>query len=163
MSTKNGRGRKTDASCGQGPGCQEQVLDVSETRVVAATTTGSFYHSKKTTNLYRSYVNRGQDFLKSLVQNDILPVEPPEYEQAFNKPIEASPVALLQFIMNYMAKGDYKYATAEGIRSSFKDHFQKLGCQGDYWREDGKGGYEGNPVHDLEFSQYIKLLKNKEG
>ncbi|KAG0051948.1 hypothetical protein BGZ83_003167 [Gryganskiella cystojenkinii] len=162
MSTEKGRGRKTDTSRRQGSGAQGQVLDLGETTAVASTTTHSFLHAKKTTNLYSSYVQRGEDFLKNLAKNNLLPVEPPEYDKAFSKPIEASPVALLQFLVNYMSKRDYRYSSAEGIRSAFKDHFQKLGCQGNYWRENGKGGYEGNPVFDLEFSQYIKSLKNKE-
>lgn len=76
----------------------------------------------------------------------MLPEAPPNYGKEFSEPIEAS-VALLYFTKDYMSRRDFKYSTAEGIRSAFKYHFQKLGCQGDFWREDGEGGYVGNPVY----------------
>ncbi|KAF9416291.1 hypothetical protein BGZ94_010256 [Podila epigama] len=154
-----------DASDSQDNTSQEdQALEASVAQETETSTTGNGTtpFSNKTRNVYNGYISRGQEFLKSLVQNNTLPTDPPEYDQAFNKTIEASPVALLQFIVHYMAKGACKYATAEGIRNAFEDHFQRLGCQGDFWREDGKGGYEGNPVYDSEFSQYMRMLKNKD-
>jgi len=138
-------------------------LTVEESRAAASKVKKEHFHAAKTTALYGSHVQRGKAFLADLAKHNGLPSWPPDYHLAFEQPNEASPIALLQFVVNYMNNGDLKYATAEGIRSAFKDHFQNLGCQGDYWREDGRGGYVGNPVHESEFSNYMTSLRKQDG
>lgn len=162
MATKKGRGRTTDAERAAALEPQD-VLSPEQASVVAFAARDEHYHSKKTTNAYKSTVKRGKEFLKSLVDSQQIPEGLQDYDKAFSKPIEASPIALLQFTVNYLSKADYKYSTAEQIRSSFKDHFRNLGCQGNYWKDDGNGGYVGNPVFDPTFNDYIKSLKNKDG
>lgn len=109
---------------------------------------------------------------------------PEDMLRAFDELNEYTPVALLMLTTFKCETQDKpcKFATAQNIRSAFKDYFErcvnffqrpdeiilKLSyrvflCQGDYWRyNEHTHQWEGNPVFQYQYRTYFESLNNKD-
>jgi hypothetical protein len=96
-------------------------------------TTDTWYKAARTTKAYATYVNSGKAFLKSWVEEGRLgsaeetevPEERLEYLGAFDCIGSQTPVALRLFTAYKCDHEGKGFATAEGIRSAFKQYFER--------------------------------------
>ena len=101
-------------------------------------TTEDWYRSSRTTKAYANYVKSGILWLKSWVeggaQNNEVPAqmegcggeERAAFESAFDKISSITPTALqilLAYKCDHLGKG---FSTAEGLRSAFKQYFERF-------------------------------------
>ncbi|KAF8325745.1 hypothetical protein F5887DRAFT_1085118 [Amanita rubescens] len=155
-----------------------QLLDQSRE------TTDEWYKSKRTKNGYANYVKHGKQWLgdwaiedrtdsddSELVTSEDRTGNDPEegstrvhLAQAFNTISDHTPVALRLLTAYKCEHQGCTFATAEGLRSAFKDYFERvLGCQGDVWRYNSHTkAWEGNPVFQSDFKTYYESLKNRD-
>ncbi|KAJ7227574.1 hypothetical protein C8J57DRAFT_1535024 [Mycena rebaudengoi] len=125
-------------------------------------TTDQWYKSSRTKKGYAGYVKGGKTWVAEWTAEDRLGDE--FSATAFDSIAEETPLALRAFTAykcEHMQKG---FATAEGIRSAYKDYFERvLGCQGDFWKYDPHTKkWEGNPVFESGFKTYYESLKNRD-
>ncbi|KAF8326289.1 hypothetical protein F5887DRAFT_1084601 [Amanita rubescens] len=133
-------------------------------------TTDEWYRFKRTKNGYANYVKNGKQWLGEWATEDRTDDDSEEgsmrvhLAQAFNTISEHTPVALRLLTAYKCEHQGCTFATAEGLRSAFKDYFERvLGCQGDFWRYNTHTKtWEGNPVFQSDFKTYYESLKNRE-
>ncbi|KAK7035132.1 hypothetical protein R3P38DRAFT_3184690 [Favolaschia claudopus] len=104
-------------------------------------------HSQQTTNGYANYVKSGKKWL----------------EEWTSEGREHTPLALRALNAYKCEHLERSFASAEGIRSAFKDYFERVcGCQGDFWKYNSHTQkWEGNPVFQSGFKTYYESLKNR--
>ncbi|KAF9207016.1 hypothetical protein BGZ49_001352 [Haplosporangium sp. Z 27] len=112
-------------------------------------------YSKKTRGNYNGHIERGKKYASEFG---------PDMAGAFDSISRITPVVLRAFVSNKCNENGYSYKTAEGIRSAFKKYFEEtFGCQGIYWKCDDNGNWEGNPVFEPSFNDFMTSLKNRDG
>ncbi|KAF7342137.1 hypothetical protein MVEN_01801400 [Mycena venus] len=124
-------------------------------------TTDEWLKSKRTKKGYGNYVKGGKKWLVEWTAEGRLDDE--ISEDAFDVMSEQTPLALralTAYKCEHLARG---FASAEGIRSAFKDYFERVcGCQGDFWKYNSHNQkWEGNPVFESGFKTYYESLKNR--
>ncbi|KZP19652.1 hypothetical protein FIBSPDRAFT_955310 [Athelia psychrophila] len=133
-------------------------------------TAEQWFHSKNTTRTYANYVKAGKKFLarwadvgRETVEEETQGGSLPEYTNAFDIIGEHTPIALQMLTAFKCDYEEKRFATAEGLCSSFKSYFERVhGCQGDYWCFNAlQNCWEGNPVFEAEYSVYYESLKNR--
>ncbi|KAG6847913.1 hypothetical protein H0H93_004984 [Arthromyces matolae] len=135
-------------------------------------TTDDWYKSARTKKGYATYVKSGKKLLADWSCEDIPDSNPNTMEHmdrtgladAFDSISENTPIALrllVAYKCEHLGRG---FATAEGIRSAFKDYFERVhGCQGDGWKYNSyTKEWEGNPVFEQDFKAYYESLKNRD-
>ena len=126
----------------------------------------AYRYAKKTKSNYDGQIERGKKHAAEYGGR---------FATAFDILDEYTPMMLLIFVCHKCDEKDefdqnkdkglvYWHKTAEAIRSAFKQYFEEsFGCQGDFWKREESGGFVGNPVFDLEFVNYMKSLKMRDG
>ncbi|KAF8174867.1 hypothetical protein BJ912DRAFT_931306 [Pholiota molesta] len=184
---KRGRGRPprqaaaSVASKCSDPPRQEAVPTVSQPATVSGLlaqgreTVDEWFKAKRTTKQYRSTVSSGKQWLKNWLENAVGEGDgavtetvdrPEDMLRAFDELNEYTPVALLMLTTFKCETQEKpcKFATAQNIRSAFKDYFERVFlCQGDYWRHnEHTNQWEGNPVFQYQYKTYYESLNNKD-
>ncbi|KAK6969226.1 hypothetical protein R3P38DRAFT_3337142 [Favolaschia claudopus] len=114
-------------------------------------TTDEWYKAARTKNGYANYwTSEGR--LDDEISAD-----------AFDVIGEHTPLALRALTAYKCEHLERSFASAEGIRSAFKDYFERVcGCQGDFWKYNSHTQkWEGNPVFESGFKTYYESLKNR--
>ncbi|KAJ7764056.1 hypothetical protein DFH07DRAFT_770705 [Mycena maculata] len=111
-------------------------------------TTDEWYKSPRTKKDYGNYVKSGKAWIIEWTSEGTLDDE--ISADAFDIITSETPLplrALTAFKCEHLERG---FATAEGLRSAFKDYFERVcGCQGDFWKYNSHmGNWEGNPVFE---------------
>ncbi|KAJ7751358.1 hypothetical protein B0H16DRAFT_1460271 [Mycena metata] len=124
-------------------------------------TTDDWYKSPRTKKGYANYVKSGKTWLVDWTAEGRLDDE--ISSDAFDVITAQTPLALrarTAYKCEHLERG---FASAEGLRSAFKDYFGRVcGCQGDFWKfNDHTEKWEGNPVYESNFKVYYELLKNR--
>ncbi|KAJ7718975.1 hypothetical protein DFH07DRAFT_973107 [Mycena maculata] len=124
-------------------------------------TTDEWYKSPRTKKGYGNYVKSGKAWIIEWTSEGRLDDE--ISADAFDIITSETPLALralTAFKCEHLERG---FATAEGLRSAFKDYFERVcGCQGDFWKYNSHtGNWEGNPVFESGFKTYYESLKNR--
>ncbi|KAJ7748139.1 hypothetical protein B0H16DRAFT_1725751 [Mycena metata] len=123
-------------------------------------TTDDWYKSPRTKKGYANYVKSGKSWLVDWTAEDRLDDE--ISFDAFDVITAETPLALRALTAYKCEHLERGFASAEGLRSAFKDYFERVcGCQGEFWRyNDHTKKWEGNPVHESNFKAYYESLKN---
>ncbi|KAJ6486281.1 hypothetical protein DFH09DRAFT_1291609 [Mycena vulgaris] len=109
-------------------------------------TTEEWYKSQSTKKGYANYV-KGADAFDNIGAETPLALR-----------------ALTAYKCEHLERG---FATAEGLRSAFKDYFERrvdkvCGCQGEFWKYNSHTEkWEGNPVLETGFKSYYESLNNR--
>ncbi|KAJ7050595.1 hypothetical protein C8F01DRAFT_1377498 [Mycena amicta] len=148
------RGGKRAADASDRPSAASLLQDSTET-------TDEWYKAARTKKGYANYVKSAKKWLVEWTADEHLDGE--ISADVFDVISEQTPVALralTAFKCEHMGLG---FASAEGIRSAFKDYFERVcGCQGDFWRYNSHTQkWEGNPVFETGFKTYYESLKNR--
>ncbi|KAJ7127320.1 hypothetical protein C8R43DRAFT_1134814 [Mycena crocata] len=124
-------------------------------------TTDEWYKSARTKKGYGNYVKSGKKWLVEWTAEEHLDDE--ISADAFDKISAETPLALRALTAYKCEHLERGFASAEGIRSAFKDYFERVcGCQGDFWRYNSHTkDWEGNPVFENGFKTYYESLKNR--
>ncbi|KAG5639816.1 hypothetical protein DXG03_003345, partial [Asterophora parasitica] len=132
-------------------------------------TTDDWYKSARMKKGYASYVKSGKELLAEWSADDNDPNASDASDHvglagAFDSISEKTPTALrllVAYKCDHLGRG---FSTAEGLRSAFKDYFERVhNCQGDMWRQNSyTGEWEGNPVFEPAFKAYYESLKNRD-
>ncbi|KAF7354486.1 hypothetical protein MVEN_01137900 [Mycena venus] len=124
-------------------------------------TTDEWLKSKRTKKGYGNYVKGGKKWLVEWTAEGRLDDE--ISEDAFDVMSEQTPLALRALTAYKCEHLARRFASAEGIRSAFKDYFERVcGCQGDFWKYNSHNQkWEGNPVFESGFKTYYESLKNR--
>ncbi|KAI0056179.1 hypothetical protein BV25DRAFT_1921184 [Artomyces pyxidatus] len=139
----------------------------------AEATSKKWYRQPKTTSQYDGYIKNGRLWLQSFSTCEHEEVEVPDgdpslgrekFVDAFDKLSEYTAVALLLYTVYKCDEQGNGFATAEGVRAAFKQHFERaLGCQGNTWSLNSTTGkWEGNPVFYPEYKVYYESLKRRQ-
>ncbi|KAK7006849.1 hypothetical protein R3P38DRAFT_2470568, partial [Favolaschia claudopus] len=124
-------------------------------------TTDEWYKTARTKNGYANYVKSGKKWLEEWTSEGRLDDE--ILADAFDVIGEHTPLALRALNAYKCEHLERSFASAEGIRSAFKDYFERVcGCQGDFWKYNSHTQkWEGNPVFQSGFKTYYESLKNR--
>ncbi|KAJ7128266.1 hypothetical protein C8R46DRAFT_1237037 [Mycena filopes] len=124
-------------------------------------TTDDWYKSPRTKKGYASYVKSGKGWLTDWTAEDRLDDE--ISCDAFDVITAQTPLALRALTAYKCEHLERGFASAEGLRSAFKDYFERVcGCQGDFWKYNAHTEkWEGNPVFEPVFKAYYESLKNR--
>ncbi|KAJ7146653.1 hypothetical protein C8R44DRAFT_864392 [Mycena epipterygia] len=127
----------------------------------AAQTTDEWYKSPRTKKGYGNYVKGGKTWLEEWTSEGRLDDE--IAVDAFDNITDQTPLALralTAYKCEHLGRG---FASAEGLRSAFKDYFERVcGCQGEFWKYNAHTEeWEGNPVFETGFKSYYESLKNR--
>ncbi|KAJ7143011.1 hypothetical protein C8R44DRAFT_726298 [Mycena epipterygia] len=124
-------------------------------------TTDEWYKSPRTKKGYGNYVKGGKTWLEEWTSEGRLDDE--IAVDAFDNITDQTPLALralTAYKCEHLGRG---FASAEGLRSAFKDYFERVcGCQGEFWKYNcHTEEWEGNPVFETGFKSYYESLKNR--
>ncbi|KAJ7456105.1 hypothetical protein FB451DRAFT_1564714 [Mycena latifolia] len=124
-------------------------------------TTDEWYKSSRTKKGYANYVKSGKKWLKDWTAEGRLDDE--IAADAFDEITEETPLALRALTAYKCEHLERGFASAEGLRSAFKDYFERVqGCQGEFWKYNSHTEkWEGNPVFESGFKTYYESLKNR--
>ncbi|KAJ7087564.1 hypothetical protein B0H15DRAFT_982779 [Mycena belliarum] len=124
-------------------------------------TTDEWYKSKRTKKGYANYVKSGKKWLVDWTAEGRLDDE--ISADAFDEITAETPLALRALTAYKCEHLERGFASAEGLRSAFKDYFERVrGCQGEFWRYNSHTEkWEGNPVFENGFKTYYESLKNR--
>ncbi|KAJ7859386.1 hypothetical protein B0H13DRAFT_2570585 [Mycena leptocephala] len=124
-------------------------------------TTDEWYKSSRTKKGYANYVKSGKKWLVDWTAEGRLDDE--ISADAFDTITEQTPLALRALTAYKCEHLERGFASAEGLRSAFKDYFERVrGCQGDFWKYNSHTQkWEGNPVFESGFKTYYESLKNR--
>ncbi|KAJ7149449.1 hypothetical protein C8R43DRAFT_1128452 [Mycena crocata] len=124
-------------------------------------TTDEWYKSPRTKKGYGNYVKSGKKWVAEWTGEGHLDDE--ISADAFDNITAETPLALRALVAYKCEHLERGFASAEGLRSAFKDYFERVcGCQGDFWRYNPHTDkYEGNPVFESGFKTYYESLKNR--
>ncbi|KII85744.1 hypothetical protein PLICRDRAFT_178074 [Plicaturopsis crispa FD-325 SS-3] len=136
-------------------------------------TTDQWYKASSTTQAYANYVKAGKKWLKGWVEEGRDQVADDEgtaseersaFADALDIIGEHTPTVLRLLTALKCDHQGHSYRTAEGLRSAFKDYFERVhGCQGDYWRyNEYTKKWEGIPVFEGKYKAYYESLKNRD-
>ncbi|KAF9999980.1 hypothetical protein BGZ80_000629, partial [Entomortierella chlamydospora] len=127
----------------------------SNLNAAKATETQTHRYAAKTRENYNGHIERGKKYAA---------MSGPDMAGAFDSLTIMTPVVLRAFVSHKCNENGFTYKTAEGIRSAFKRYFEEtFQCHGDYWKCDESGKWDGNPVFDHSFSDFMASLKNRDG
>ncbi|KAJ3828168.1 hypothetical protein F5880DRAFT_1672711 [Lentinula raphanica] len=160
----------TAAGCGEsgsGNPTASQLLSHSHQ------TTEDWYKSSNTKKGYAGYVKSGKKWILEWASaNNEVDSEDSGQSAAdteglahgFDSISKYTPMALRLLTAYKCDHQGNKFSTAEGIRSAFKDYFERvLGCQGEFWKFNTHSHeWEGNPVFETDYRTYYESLKNRE-
>ncbi|KAJ7645104.1 hypothetical protein DFH06DRAFT_1333400 [Mycena polygramma] len=124
-------------------------------------TTEDWYKSSRTKAGYANYVKSGKKWLLDWTAEGRLDDE--ISGDAFDVISEDTPLALRALTAYKCEHLERGFASAEGLRSAFKDYFERVrGCQGEFWKYNSHTSkWEGNPVFESGFKTYYESLKNR--
>ncbi|KAJ6495828.1 hypothetical protein DFH09DRAFT_1290322 [Mycena vulgaris] len=127
-------------------------------------TTEEWYKSQSTKKGYVNYVKGGKKWLVDWTAEGRLDDE--ISADAFDNIGAETPLALRALTAYKCEHLERGFATAEGLRSAFKDYFERrsklCGCQGEFWKYNSHiEKWEGNPVFETGFKSYYESLKNR--
>ncbi|KAJ7637951.1 hypothetical protein DFH06DRAFT_1432567 [Mycena polygramma] len=124
-------------------------------------TTEDWYKSSRTKAGYANYVKSGKKWLVDWTAEGRLDDE--ISGTAFDVISEDTPLALRALTAYKCEHLERGFASAEGLRSVFKDYFERVrGCQGEFWKYNSHTSkWEGNPVFESGFKTYYESLKNR--
>ncbi|KAK6966970.1 hypothetical protein R3P38DRAFT_2589936 [Favolaschia claudopus] len=124
-------------------------------------TTDEWYKAARTKTGYANYVKSGKKWLEEWTSEGRL--EDEIAADAFDVIAEHTPLALRALTAYKCEHLERSFASAEGLRSAFKDYFERVcGCQGDFWKYNSHTQkWEGNPVFESGFKTYYESLKNR--
>ncbi|KAJ3752488.1 hypothetical protein EV360DRAFT_88707 [Lentinula raphanica] len=138
-------------------------------------TTEDWYKSSNTKKGYAGYVKSGKKWVLEWAANANVDagedveeaqnsVDTEGLAHAFDSISKYTPMALRLLTAYKCDHQGLKFSTAEGIRSAFKDYFERvLGCQGEFWKFNSHSlEWEGNPVFETDYRAYYESLKNRE-
>ncbi|KAJ3772445.1 hypothetical protein FB446DRAFT_800025 [Lentinula raphanica] len=135
-------------------------------------TTEDWYKSSSTKKGYAGYVKSGKKWVLEWAANANFDasedsdnsVDTEGLAHAFDSISKYTPMALRLLTAYKCDHQGLKFSTAEGIRSAFKDYFERvLGCQGEFWKFNFHSlEWEGNPVFETDYKAYYESLKNRE-
>ncbi|KAJ3759479.1 hypothetical protein EV360DRAFT_69470 [Lentinula raphanica] len=135
-------------------------------------TTEDWYKSSNTKKGYAGYVKSGKKWILEWAANTEMDSEDSGQSAAdteglahgFDSISKYTPMALRLLTAYKCDHQGNKFSTAEGIRSAFKDYFERvLGCQGEFWKFNSHSHeWEGNPVFETDYRTYYESLKNRE-
>ncbi|KAJ7817610.1 hypothetical protein B0H14DRAFT_2601903 [Mycena olivaceomarginata] len=124
-------------------------------------TTDEWYKAARTKQGYANYVKSGKKWLEDWTSEGRL--EDEISEKAFDVITDQTPLALRALTAYKCEHLERGFASAEGLRSAFKDYFERVcGCQSDFWKYNSHTKkWEGNPVFESGFRTYYESLKNR--
>ncbi|KAF8825648.1 hypothetical protein HHX47_DHR6000236 [Lentinula edodes] len=133
-------------------------------------TTDDWYKSLNTKKGYAGYVKSGKKWIlewAGKARTDLDGQSATDTEgltYGFESISKYTPMALRLLTAYKCDHQGNKFSTAEGIRSAFKDYFERvLGCQGEFWKFNSHSDeWEGNPVFETDYRAYYESLKNRE-
>ncbi|KAJ6533640.1 hypothetical protein B0H19DRAFT_1081055 [Mycena capillaripes] len=124
-------------------------------------TTDEWYKSSRTKKGYANYVKSGKKWLVDWTAEGRLDDE--ISADVFDSITDQTPLALRALTAYKCEHLERGFASAEGLRSAFKDYFERVcGCQGEFWKYNAHTQkWEGNPVFESGFKAYYESLKNR--
>ncbi|KAJ7629320.1 hypothetical protein B0H17DRAFT_1218238 [Mycena rosella] len=121
-------------------------------------TTDEWYKSSRTKKGYTIYVKSGKKWLVGWTAKGRLDDE--ISADTFDNITAETPLALRALTVYKCEHLERGFASAEGLRSAFKDYFER---QGDFWKCNAHTKkWEGNPVFECGFKSYYESLKNRQ-
>ncbi|KAJ3728928.1 hypothetical protein C8R42DRAFT_750386 [Lentinula raphanica] len=149
-----------------------QLLGKDARKLRSYQTTEDWYKSSSTKKGYAGYVKSGKKWVLEWAANANFDasedadnsVDTEGLAHAFDSISKYTPMALRLLTAYKCDHQGLKFSTAEGIRSAFKDYFERvLGCQGEFWKFNFHSlEWEGNPVFETDYKAYYESLKNRE-